>query len=477
MILPLTHEHGTVRRLPLVTFVVMAVCLVVQIRVAGESREMRASEERFGTALQYYLERPYLDADPRLAPPELTDLLAEMGVEELGEGRPSALQQQTLDDYTESWLEGLGRHPLWSGGLLPAEIEAPDLITHAFHHGGWIHLLGNLLFLYLLGPFVEDRWGRWTYGAFYLAGAAAAGLGFALHYPNLFRPLVGASGAVAAIMAAFLILHGKAKIKFLYFIGFAAGTFQAPAWLMLPLWFVGELVSAVSADAALPGGIGGGVAYWAHVWGFVFGLVVAVGLRVTGIERRLLPPAEDDDARTPAHVADPVLAQVARLQLRGRADEAWRALDRAVRDPRVSIPVLEARWDLALERGRPEEGADVLRRLIQEELRRDDVDRALSHWNELRDTLPAEPHAPRVGVPLAEGLAKEGRRLDAEDVLRDAAPALGPRTPLGVLVRATRLADELEDPELRVHTLDAALGHPNLPAELREELELRRPLQ
>lgn len=477
MILPLTHEHGTVRRLPLVTFAIMGLCMLVHLRVASESDAFQESETRFRTAMLYYLERPYLTADPRLAPPELADLLSELGAGELAHGQPSDLQQRTLDGYTDDWLESLKHHPLWTGGLLPAEVEPTRLVSYAFLHSGWLHLFGNLLFLYFMGPFVEDLWGRWAYAAFYLAGAVVAGLGFALHYPHLFRPLVGASGAVAAVMGAFLLLHGRAKIRFLYYLGFAAGTFSAPAWLMLPLWFGGELLSALENDAAMPGGIGGGVAYWAHVWGFAFGLGAAVLLRTTGIERRLRPPELDEAPQVPTAAADPVLGRMAKAQLQGRTEEAWQGLGRAIRDPGASPAVLEAYWDLARELRRPEEGARVLGRLIEDEVRRGEVARALSHWREVREVLEEEPADPRVGVRLAEALRRDDRRVEAEDVLREVVPVLGPGTPLGAVMKAMRLASDLGERDLRVRALDAALAHPHLPADVRADLELERPLR
>ena len=476
MILPLTHEHGTVHRIPVITLAVMLLCLLVHLRVNGSDRAMAASEKTFEVALRYYVQRPYLEADPRLAPPELAALLDEWSPDDLEVGQPSALQQSTLDGYTADWLETLKQHPLWTGGLLPAALEIPNLVSYAFLHGGWLHLVGNLLFLYLMGPFVEDHWGRWAYGAFYVAGAVVAGLGFALHYPNLYRPLVGASGAIAAVMGAFLVLHGKAKVKFLYYLGFIAGTFTAPAWLMLPLWLLAQVWSALVTDAALPGGIGGGVAYWAHIWGFAFGLTVALILRATGVERRLRPLALEDEASVPAHVVDPVLARAKQLQLQGRPDEAWRVLAPAARNGAANLPVLQAAWDASLELGRPEEGAPALQRLIQEEVRQGDVQGACSHWYELLDTLPDAPGAARAGIPLAQALAKAGRPRDMEDVLRGAIDDLGPDAPLGLVVRATDLAEDVEDGELRRRTIETALEHPHLPPELREELELRRPL-
>ena len=427
MIFPLTHDRGTVRRLPLVTFAIMLLCVLAHFRVVGDAEVIDESAERFETAMLYFADRPYLDPDPRLVPPEMTELLEEYGVEELGRGQPSTLQQRALDERTEEWLESLEYEPHWSGGLIPSEIEPLDLVTHAFLHGDWWHLFGNLLFLYFVGPFVEDRWGRLTYAGFYLAGAVAAGLGFALQYPNLFRPLIGASGAVAAVMAAFVVVHGGAKIRFFYWIFIFFGTFSAPAWFVLLFWFGGELLSAVVVDAAVPGGFAGGVAYWAHVWGFVFGLVAALVIRQTGLARRLGGDEGSEAVATPFEpVAEPV-------------GLSWR--------------------------------------LVEDHLRRGDVDGAHRYWRQVREEVPDDPSMSRVGVRLAEGLAHEGRRVDAADVLREASAEIGPRTPLGMAIKATRLADDLAERDLHVRWLEVALANPNLPTDMREELELQRPLR
>ena len=152
-------------------------------------------------------------------------------------------------------------------------IKPSTLITYQFLHGGFLHLFGNLFFLFLAGPFIEDVWGRPVFAAFYLTAGALSALMFALRYPELDEPLIGASGAVAGVMGAFLVRYWKTRIRFLYFfIPFRPGTFTAPAWLMLPLWFARELVFAQAWDVASPGTGGGGVAHWAHVWGFAFGL-------------------------------------------------------------------------------------------------------------------------------------------------------------------------------------------------------------
>jgi membrane associated rhomboid family serine protease len=166
------------------------------------------------------------------------------------------------------------------------------LLTSAFIHAGWMHLIGNMLFLFLAGTAIEDRWGPVGYVAFYLAGAAAAALAFRAANHETPTLLVGASGAVAALMGAFLVCFSKAKIRLWYWFFRSPGTFQLAAYVALPLWLV-EQVALSMRD-----GDTSGVAYAAHFGGFGFGAVVAL------VVQRLLPPeaaaADGDDDEAPA---------------------------------------------------------------------------------------------------------------------------------------------------------------------------------
>jgi membrane associated rhomboid family serine protease len=139
-----------------------------------------------------------------------------------------------------------------------------------FLHGGWLHLAGNMLFLWVFGNNVEDRLGRIRFVAFYLLGGlAATGLQVAFD-PNSAVPNVGASGAIAAILGSYLVLFPRARIHTLVFFIFI--TFlELPASFVLVGWFVLQLFSGVGGMGRQ---LGGGVAYWAHVGGFVFGLLV-----------------------------------------------------------------------------------------------------------------------------------------------------------------------------------------------------------
>ena len=151
-----------------------------------------------------------------------------------------------------------------------------SVLTAMFVHAGWLHLLGNMLFLLVFGNNVEDRFRKIPYLIFYVACGYVAAYGFAFVHPGSVEPLVGASGAIAGVLGAYLALYPRARVwslvPFLFFI-----PLKIPAWLVLGLWFVLQWAYAV-------GGLGGGgaVAYVAHVFGFLAGLLVGLAVRAAG---------------------------------------------------------------------------------------------------------------------------------------------------------------------------------------------------
>jgi len=146
-----------------------------------------------------------------------------------------------------------------------------SILSSMFLHAGWLHLLGNMLFLWIFGDNVEDALGKVGYLAFYLLGGVAAGaLQFVLA-PNSTIPNVGASGAIAAVLGAYIVLYPRARILtavFYFLIAFV----ELPAFVVLGLWFALQLFQGVSGLGA---DVNSGVAFWAHVGGFVFGVLVA----------------------------------------------------------------------------------------------------------------------------------------------------------------------------------------------------------
>lgn len=145
------------------------------------------------------------------------------------------------------------------------------LVTSMFLHGGLLHLLGNMLFLWIFGATVEDSMGRLRYLLFYLLGGLAAiGLQVAVD-PSSTVPTIGASGAIAAVLGGYILLYPRARVVSIVFLILLFTVIEFPAWLLLGLWFAEQAVVGATSlgDVA---GEGGGIAYFAHVGGFLFGL-------------------------------------------------------------------------------------------------------------------------------------------------------------------------------------------------------------
>ncbi|MGE0485330.1 MAG: rhomboid family intramembrane serine protease [Gammaproteobacteria bacterium] len=176
-------------------------------------------------------------------------------------------------------------------GLLPAGLQVPigprvacvitpaanwfSLVSHMFLHGSWMHILGNLWFLWIFGNNVEDSMGHVRFAVFYLlSGFAAAALQIAAG-PSSGIPMVGASGAIGGVMGAYVVLYPWVNVHMLVWFGFYVTTIAIPALWMLGYWFLVQMLSGLGSL----GGQGGGVAFWAHVGGFVAGALLVLVMR------------------------------------------------------------------------------------------------------------------------------------------------------------------------------------------------------
>ena len=165
---------------------------------------------------------------------------------------------------------------LWTElALYPAAVMRGNLLwgllTHMFLHAGLLHLAGNMLFLWIFGDNLEDQFGRLGFLCFYLAcGLAAAGAQI-MTQPDLGVPMVGASGAIAGVMGGYLLLFPRARVDVLVIVVVLVRVVTLPAWLMLGVWFLLQLVAGYAAMGA-----GAGVAYWAHAGGFAAGVVLTL---------------------------------------------------------------------------------------------------------------------------------------------------------------------------------------------------------
>ncbi|MGH7844687.1 MAG: rhomboid family intramembrane serine protease [Candidatus Binatia bacterium] len=148
--------------------------------------------------------------------------------------------------------------------------QGSHLLTHMFLHGSWMHLLGNMWFLWLFGNNIEDSMGRPRFVVFYLLCGFAAAAGQILTDPRSLVPMIGASGAISGVMGAYLVLYPTVRVYTLVPLGFFITSMALPAWVMLGYWLLIQFLSGLTTIA----GEGGGVAFWAHVGGFVAGVVL-----------------------------------------------------------------------------------------------------------------------------------------------------------------------------------------------------------
>ena len=168
--------------------------------------------------------------------------------------------------------------------MVPAEIasgtEYHTALTSMFLHGGYMHLIGNMVFLWIYGDNVEDAMGHVAYLVFYLVAGFGADAIHILSDTSSLIPTVGASGAIAGVMGAYLLLYPKARIDIFLILVVFFKVFTLPAFVVLLVWMGIQVFGGFSAPT-----VGGGVAYWAHIGGFVVGLLLAIPLwlRLGGI--------------------------------------------------------------------------------------------------------------------------------------------------------------------------------------------------
>ncbi|HSP13876.1 MAG TPA: rhomboid family intramembrane serine protease [Thermoanaerobaculia bacterium] len=291
ILLPIGRDESTIQRHAWVSYgiiaanVLMFLATTMMFRLGiGETRRA------FGNALAYYADHPYLTL-----PPALGDLLTTRYKAQLKSADITPpirwtqdRQQIELDSLAAKAVAAYRRLPTIRYGYIPAEGGFSSLITSMFVHAGLLHLIGNMLFFFLSGPFVEDVFGRPLFAALYFTGGLAATLTYWAQHPTSMIPLVGASGAIAAVMGAYLVRFAKSKVEFI-FIPFwfrpqLNYRFFLPAFVVLPLWFGQQLMEMKLSEA------GSGVAFSAHVGGFIYGAAFALIIMVTGFEEKHVAP-------------------------------------------------------------------------------------------------------------------------------------------------------------------------------------------
>ena len=225
---------------------------------------------------------PLRDANPTRRTPIVT--LTIIAVASVAFAYELGIAETWGNDALEGFLRQWGALPVGiSTALTGGDLVGPamvGMVTSIFLHGGWLHLIGNMLYLWIFGNNIEDRFGRIRFLVFYLAGGVAAALTHVAIDPASDIPMVGASGAIAAILGAYLVLYPRARILSLVFLGVFYQLIEVRAIIVLGFWFVLQLIDGLTS-LGVPE-TDGGIAFFAHIGGFVAGVLVGFVVRAAG---------------------------------------------------------------------------------------------------------------------------------------------------------------------------------------------------
>lgn len=292
--IPIGSEEG-VRRLPYLTIGLIAINAIIWILTSiilnGQISELeKLDKELFEIERSYFYK--ILEEDP--------NILTTYNYDEV---REKIIDDEIIPYYSEDYERWNSLYEEYKNkrdnmifeqlGFKAIKFDVLKMFTSMFVHANFFHLLFNMIFLWLVGCNIEDDWSWKVFLGLYLIGGVVAVLFHSVAFPKSNVPLIGASGAIAGVMGAFMIRHYKTKIKIAYFIWIIItrpffGTFSIYAGIALPFWFLQQILGASWSMGET------GTAYWAHIGGFVFGAAVGASLKFFGLEKKYIKPMVEE---------------------------------------------------------------------------------------------------------------------------------------------------------------------------------------
>ncbi|GAK58280.1 rhomboid family protein [Candidatus Vecturithrix granuli] len=447
IIFPLSHERMEAQRFPYVTLgiVLLNVFFYIITVLVAPKTQMEHYEHEV-ELVSYYLYHSYLelptetyqklspgniqqiDIMKRMQSPDtlgqlnqnpalLNDILQDMQenmYDETEEERQERLarireqEQKELDQLVKAFEQAYKNSFYIKYGYIPNRGGVLTIFSSIFLHGGFFHLLFNMLFLWLSGCNIEDLWGRIVYPVFYLSGGILATLAHGMMQPESPIPLIGASGAIAAAMGAFMIRMYNTKIYFVYLVfmfRIMRGRFSAPAYIMLPLWLLQQLWGAATAGTS-----GSGVAFWAHIGGFIFGALVALLFKVTGFEENILAPTiEKKLIVVDEHLATGI-EKFQEGDLDGAINDLKVALQHTPDDPNALSELSKAYF----KKGDRKLAVREFKRAVNFYMKRGEMDEAVEQYLELSAEMPElmldPPQQMKIASALEQRAVKEGEK-------------------------------------------------------------------
>lgn len=480
LLIPIGLKQDEVRRHPWVSYAIIAanvaVFLLLQLAWLGSDVADRF-REKGEKVVEYLFERPYLKIPEELAP--LCDERFLASINRAREAYKSAarvpdawelrLQQQKLNALAKELTAVVREAPVLRYGYAPAHPTPGTAVSSLFVHSGWLHLIGNMLFFFATGPFLEDVLGRLLFTLLYVFSGWAGLAAHAWQNPGSLAPVVGASGAIAGVMGAFLIRLGASRIHFLcvpiVILPWIRFRLFIPAFVFLPLWFLGQFWFASSAQGA------SGVAFWAHVGGFVFGAAVALLVRLTRLEEKFIHPLIESQV---SWTQNTHLVRAIEAQSRGDRATARRETGRVLSEQPNNVDAWRLAYETAFDEHDWKAYANAATRLLELYVHQGERDLARNLIEEASgnafEELPAKFH-----LRAGSFLEKEGRARAAVRFYKRLAERY-PDDP-AVLRSLLRTADILADAGDATGARDAlrrVLAHPACGDVWRTEVVKRR---
>jgi membrane associated rhomboid family serine protease len=399
MLIPLRHENMQGRRWPVITFGIIALNVIAFLGTHWtiEEQQPPLSEVKIHLVLLSAM-HPELKV-PEKAQGFITNIQAKNAPVWKEAQRPNRdvydvwdakfraqddpeLLQAEMDSLGQTYAELDSASLLSKYAFTPAHPTLFTMITASFLHGGWLHIIGNMWFLWLAGAILEDTWGRLIYPAFYLIAGVLAFQVHAMVMAGSFTPTLGASGAIAGLMGAFLVRFPTTKIEMGWLLFFRFYRFKVAAYWLLPLWLLIEILYGSS-------GMSTGVAHWAHIGGFAFGALIAVAIRKSGLEQI----AEKGIQEKISWVSHPLLAEASEQMEKGQLDLAAANLQKLLLEKPDSIDAYRMLQRIYWQKNDIPAFRDALGKLLALEIKANDYEGAMQTCQEFRNAggekLPA----------------------------------------------------------------------------------------
>ena len=392
MLIPLRHENMRGRRWPVITFGIIALNAIVflgthwtidkqepelgQVKIhllllAAAHPELKVPDkaEEFINSIRTRNAPLWKEAqNPNRDVYDLWDAKKRMQDDD-----PNELQQE-MDTLGDSYAQLSSTSILSKYAFIPAHPTLLGIIAANFLHGGWLHLIGNMWFLWLAGAVLEDTWGRLIYPAFYLIAGILALQVHAMVNVGSFTPTIGASGAIAGLMGAFLVRFPTTKIEMGWLLFYRFYRFKMAAYWLLPLWLLTEILYGSAAHSS-------GVAHWAHVGGFAFGALIAVGVRKSGLEQIAEKGIQDKIS----WVSHPLLAEATEQMERGELAPAAATLQKLLVEMPGSLDAYRMLQRIHWQKNDLPAHRDALMKLLQLEIKANDHEGALQTCQNFRN--------------------------------------------------------------------------------------------